>query len=335
MGIMTAPPLHTLPDELLLFIQCRDTSSSFLPLPDAARFSSTCLRMWRIWILAIDAELQRRSWNFKRAIAIPRACTSLQCYAILHKAEMKAILAYVDLQCAMQDIDLSGRCDPKAELALVQKAQKLLSVNCTQESESYYLVACKAAGQRALRMDAGATEDGADESVVPAATSMLTQAFDRMLALAAAGDGHARGCCGATALVLSHAHMLVHSGSAPEDVEQAKDVLRRAVTVDPSHTESWIALAVSVHPDFEVGRVVLMLGLAANPTSVDLHVALAEMCIQRGSNLDEAELALRTAEELLSGAEGVNEDNRCGYEHEMQDLRTRLLLSLEDEKARD
>ena len=128
---------------------------------------------------------------------------------------------------------------------------------------------------------------------------------------------------------------LVHSGSAPEDVEQAKDVLRRAVTVDPSHTESWIALAVSVYPYFEVGRVVLMLGLAANPTSVDLHVALAEMCIERGSNLDEAELALRTAEELLSGAEGVNDDNRCGYEHEMQDLRARLLLSLEDEKARD
>ena len=183
MGIMTAPPLHTLPDELLLSIQCRDTSSSFLPLPDAARFSSTCLRMWRIWILAIDAELQHRSWNFKRAIAIPRACTSLQCYAILHKAEMKAILVYVDLQCAMQD--LSGRCDPKAELALVQKAQKLLSVNCTQDSESYNLLACKAAGQTALRMDGvHATEDGADQSVVPAATSMLTQAFDRMLALA-------------------------------------------------------------------------------------------------------------------------------------------------------
>ena len=59
--------------------------------------------------------------------------------------------------------------------------------------------------------------------------------------------------------------MLVHSGSAPEDVEQAKDVLRRAVTVHPSHTESWIALAVSVHPDFEVAykryklRVVLII----------------------------------------------------------------------------
>ena len=181
-------------------------------------------------------------------------------------------------------------------------------------------------------MDVDFTEDGADERVVPAATTMLTQTFDRMLETAAAGDAHALEFCGATAMVLSHAHLCLHPGSSLADAEKAKDVLRRGVTADPSHTESWAALA-DVHlltswGDDAAAKDVLMQGIAANPTSLDLHESLAEMCIQ-GGDLDDAERALRAAEELLSEAEDVDDEDRLEHEKEMQDLRAQLASARE------
>ena len=116
------------------------------------------------------------------------------------------------------------------------------------------------------------------------------------------------------------------------DTKNHSDVLRRGVTADPSHTESWAALA-DVHlltswGDDAAAKDVLMQGIAANPTSLDLHESLAEMCIQ-GGDLDDAERALRAAEELLSEAEDVDDEDRLEHEKEMQDLRAQLASARE------
>ena len=61
---------------------------------------------------------------------------------------------------------------------------------------------------------------------------------------------------------------------------------------------------------------------------MDLHESLAEMCIQ-GGDLDDAERALRAAEELLSEAEDVDDEDRLEHEKEMQDLRAQLASARE------